>query len=57
MCVVIFVVVCGRARWRAACSAAGCQKLNRAVSEVRFRDEIFQLSAHRAHHAVKILTI
>ena len=36
MCVVVFVVVRGRAHWRAACSAAGCQGLNRAASEVRF---------------------
>ena len=35
MCVVVFVVVRGRAHWRAACSAAGCQGLNRAASEVR----------------------
>ena len=30
----------GRAHWRAACSATGCQGLNRAASEVRFRAEI-----------------
>ena len=45
----VFCVVCnlsmcvsaasGRAHWRAACSAAGCQGLNRAASEVRFRGE------------------
>ena len=40
MCVVVFVVVRGRAHWRAACSAAGCQGLNRAASELRFRGEI-----------------
>ena len=34
MCVVVFVVFCGRANWRAASSAAGCQELNRAASEV-----------------------
>ena len=39
MCVVVFVVVRGRAHWRAACSAAGCQGLNRAASEVRIRGE------------------
>ena len=31
----------GRAHWRAACSAAGCQGFNRAASEVRFRGEIY----------------
>ena len=35
MCVVVFVVVRGCAHWSAACSAAGCQGLNRAASEVR----------------------
>ena len=40
MCVVVFVVVRGRAHWRAACSAAGCQGLNRAASEVSFRGEM-----------------
>ena len=39
MCVVVFVVVRGLAHWRAACRAAGCQGLNRAASEVRFRGE------------------
>ena len=37
----------GRAHWRAACSAAGCQGLNRAASEVRFRGE--NIRSIRAH--------
>ena len=46
MCVVVFVVVRGRAHWRAACRAAGCQGLNRAASEVRFRGENAWLLQH-----------
>ena len=46
MCVVVFVGVRGRAHWRAACSAAGCQGLNRAASEVRFRGENNQKYTH-----------
>ena len=47
MCVVVLAVVVGRAHWRAACSAAGCQGLNRAASQVRFRDEVQRFMLHR----------
>ena len=49
MCVVVFVVVRGRAHWHAACSAACCQGLNRAASEVRFRGEKQSSRPHPAH--------
>ena len=57
MCVVVFVVVRGRAHWRAAYSAAGCQGLNRAASEVRFRGETPQFDRVQNIRSAKTITI